>query len=120
MGHVLEQSVAESHQVVVEVAFRALARRLDGRAEEIPPALVEAIASAQGDRDEVLRQTEQVFQTDRPLELILFDTSRPPVIAGASAILKGLNAEIATSYRDFVIFSGGGEGMLLAPVGQGE
>ena len=104
MGHVFEQSVAESHQAVVEVASHALARRLDGRAEEIPPALVEAIASAQGDRGEVLRQTERIFQTDRPLELVLFDTdriadyvfesSRPPVIAGASAILKGLNAEI--------------------------
>jgi hypothetical protein len=115
---------------VAEVASRALARRMGDRAEEIPPALVEAIASSQGDRGEVLRQTERVFQTDRPLELVLFDTdriaeyvfesSRPPVIAGASAILKGLNAEIAKTYRDFVIFSGGGEGMLLVPAGEGE
>lgn len=91
---------------------------------------MDAIASGKGDRRAVLDETRRIFGTGKPLDLVLFDTdriasyvfesSRPPVITGASTILREINEHIAEAqYERFVIFSGGGEGMLLLPAGRG-
>jgi hypothetical protein len=127
----LEQTVEESRKVVADVALAALRRSLGERPAEIPSLLVDAIASGTGNRTSVLEATRQVFGTERPLDLILFDTdriaeyvfesSRPPVITGASTLLRELNRQIAEEkYLQAVVFSGGGEGLLLVPAGQGE
>lgn len=79
----------------------------------------------------MIRETTlRIFGTERPLELVLFDTdqigsyvfesSRPPVITGASTFLRELNEGIGKAYAGWVLFSGGGEGMLLVPSGMGE
>jgi hypothetical protein len=128
----LEQTVEESRTAVADVARAALAESLGGRAVEIPSALPDAIASGTGSQDEVRETTRRIFSTDRPLDLVLFDTdriasyvfesSRPPVITGASTLLRELNDQIAEKgrWRRSVIFSGGGEGLLLVPAGQGQ
>jgi CRISPR RNA silencing complex Cmr2 subunit-like protein len=130
-SHVLEQTIAESREAIAEVARGALLRSLNGRAAEIPAVLVDAMASGAGHRTSVLEATRKTFGTEKPLELVLFDTdriasyvfesSRPPVIAGASTLLRKLNETIARDkYPQAVIFSGGGEGLLLVPAGRGE
>jgi hypothetical protein len=127
---VLEQSIARSREAIAKIASLALAQAAKERNAGVPDSLVEAIVSGQGDRTALREETKRVFGTAEPLELVLFDTdsiaryvfesSRPPVITGASTILRDINRQIAEGrYRDFVIFSGGGEGMLLAPQGQG-
>ena len=126
----LEQTVEESRKAVVDVARAALAESLGGRAAEIPSALPDAIASGTGSQDEMRETTRRIFSTGKPLDLVLFDTdriasyvfesSRPPVITGASTLLRELNDRIAEDHRRFVIFSGGGEGMLLVSAGRGE
>jgi CRISPR RNA silencing complex Cmr2 subunit-like protein len=126
----LEQHLDQSREAVARISSAALARRMNGRREDIPAPLVEAIVSGQGNRTAILEETRRVLGTAAPLDLVLFDTdsiaryvfesSRPPVIAGASTILRDLNERIARGpYEDFVIFSGGGEGLLLAPAGLG-
>lgn len=94
-----------------------------------PQALVEAVALGKGDRETVLRVTREACGTDQPFDLVRFDTdrireyvyesSRPPVIAGASCILRELNEDISKAYPQWTLFSGGGEGLLLVPGGQG-
>jgi hypothetical protein len=126
----LEQTVEESRKAVADVAHAALAESLGERAAEIPSALPDAIASGTGNQDEIRETTQRIFSTDKPLDLVLFDTdriasyvfesSRPPVITGASTLLRELNDRIAEDHRRFVIFSGGGEGMLLVSAGRGE
>ena len=121
-----EPSIDDSRQALHEVVAAILARRMKG---DVPGRFIDAVLSGQGDRDSVRKEMERVFGTSTPLDLVLFDTdsiasyvfesSRPPVIAGASTILRDINDRIARDYRDFVIFSGGGEGMLLVPAGQG-
>ena len=128
--HALEQTVEESRKAIAGVAREALVESLDGRQAEIPSVLLEAIASGTGDQTAVREATQKIFGTEKPLELVLFDTdriasyvfesSRPPVITGASTLLRELNERIAKDHRRFVIFSGGGEGMLLVPAGRGE
>ena len=126
----LEQSVDQSRETVAKIAASCLAETITGNGQEVPEALVDAIASGQGDRQDLLATTRRLFETDKPLDLVLFDTdriasyvfesSRPPVITGASTILRELNKQIAEiQYERFVIFSGGGEGMLLVPAGRG-
>ncbi len=129
MRHAPEQLVSQSREAVAKIASLALSRQMDGHGSEVPQALVDAIVFAKGDRSEVLKETERVFETAQPLELVLFDTdsiasyvfesSRPPVITGASTILRDINDQIARDHQELVIFSGGGEGMLLVPAGQG-
>src|SRR5262245_24488516 len=101
----LEKTVEESRKAVAEVARAALAENLDGGAAEIPSPLLDAIASGTGDRAAVREATRKLCGTEKPLELVLFDTdriadyvfesSRPPVIAGASTLLRKLNDQIA-------------------------
>jgi hypothetical protein len=118
----------ESLDRVTRVTRGALEGAASGRA--VPPALVRALAEGQGTPSEVADLSRQLFGAGaKPLDLVLFDTdriasfvfesSRPPVLAGASKILRELNAGIAESYREQTIFSGGGEGLLLVPAGRG-
>lgn len=111
-----------------QVARDLLASRLGGP-ERVPQDLVEAVALGKGERETVLRATRETCGTDQPFDLVRFDTdrireyvyesSRPPVIAGASSILRELNEGIGKAYPEWTLFSGGGEGLLLAPGGQG-
>jgi hypothetical protein len=123
--------VSERQQVcedVAAVARRALVQASGGRA--VPAELVAAVAEGRGERASVAASCRGLGAAAAPpLDLVLFDTdriasyvfesSRPPVLAGASAILRGLNDEIGDEYRQEVIFSGGGEGLLLVPAGRG-
>jgi hypothetical protein len=128
---VLEQTVIDSRRAIADVAHAALTARLDGRETKVPSLLIEAVAAGAGDRGAVLEAARKTFATEKPLDLVLFDTdriasyvfesSRPPVIAGASALLRDLNHRIANQdHRRSVIFSGGGEGILLVAAGRGE
>ncbi len=125
----VEKHVDQSRGTVARIAGLALAQQMNGRDADVPRALVQAIASGTGDRAEVLEETLRSFGSDKPLELVLFDTdsiasyvfesSRPPVITGASTILRNLNSVIEDLYPRWTIFSGGGEGLLLVPSGTG-
>ncbi|HYU30779.1 MAG TPA: hypothetical protein VEW48_01330 [Thermoanaerobaculia bacterium] len=110
-------------------AARAALEQVAGRDAVVPQELAAAIAAGQGDRKAVEAATRRIFGDRRPLDLVLFDTDRiaeyvyesslPPVIAGASTILRDLNAEIARRYQSQTIFSGGGEGLILVECGRG-
>lgn len=112
-----------------EVVRSLLASRLGGP-DRVPQNLVDAMALGKGDRQSVLLATREIFGTDRPFDLVRFDTdrireyvyesSRPPVIAGASRILNKLNQGIRETYPQWTLFSGGGEGLLLVPGGKGQ
>jgi hypothetical protein len=96
---------------------------------EVPPLLVEAVVDGTGDRETVRTATLTAYGPEKPFDLVLFDTdriagyvfesSRPPVIAGASLLLRELNEQIGQDYGKWTIFSGGGEGLLLVPHGLG-
>ena len=111
-----------------EVARRALAASAGVSSESIPEGLSRAVATGQGDRMEVAGLTRSLgpevgfdlvrFDTDR-IASFVFESSRPPVIAGASKILRDLNAAIARDFSDWTLLSGGGEGLLLTPRGRG-
>ncbi|MFY9823112.1 MAG: hypothetical protein WAM82_17145 [Thermoanaerobaculia bacterium] len=113
---------------VEEIARQALAASAGVAPEAIHAELVRAVATSQGDRAEVARLTRSLgseagfdlvrFDTDR-IASFVFESSRPPVIAGASKILRALNSGIARVFADWTLLSGGGEGLLLAPRGQG-
>jgi hypothetical protein len=93
------------------------------------PQLIDAVVDGKGEREAVRRATRATFGDEKPFDLVLFDTdriagyvfesSRPPVIAGASLLLRELNEEIGRDYGKWTIFSGGGEGLLLVPRGLG-
>jgi hypothetical protein len=112
---------------VAAVARRALHQAAAGRA--IPPEHVRAIAAGEGNRSALLATSRSLYGEANPLDLVLFDTdriasyvfesSRPPVLAGGSRILYGLNRDIGSDHEHEVIFSGGGEGLLLVPAGRG-
>lgn len=112
-----------------EVVRSLLAARLGGP-DRVPQVLVDAVAFGKGDREAVRRATVAACGTDQPFDLVRFDTdriygyvyesSRPPVIAGASRILSDLNQRIHATYPYWTLFSGGGEGLLLAPQGKGD
>src|SRR5262249_10140094 len=59
-----------------------------------------------------------LFDTDRIADFV-FESSRPPVIAGASLLLRELNKQIGDDFGKWAVFSGGGEGLLLVPRGRG-
>lgn len=111
-----------------EVVQGLLASRLGGP-DRVPQALTDAVAFGKGDRESVRRATVQACGTDQPFDLVRFDTdrihdyvyesSRPPVIAGASRTLFELNRRVRATYPHWTLFSGGGEGLLLAPQGKG-
>jgi hypothetical protein len=98
---------------------------------EVPSFLLDAVVDGKGEREAVGKATREACGPDKPFDLVLFDTdriaeyvfesSRPPVIAGASLLLHELNKSISQDYDygKWAIFSGGGEGLLLAPHGQG-
>ncbi|HVR98797.1 MAG TPA: hypothetical protein VMW27_19420 [Thermoanaerobaculia bacterium] len=117
------------HRERVVLAARAAMGQVAGRVAAVPQELAAAIADGRGDRGAVEAACRRVFGERGPLDLVLFDTDRiteyvyesslPPVIAGASTILRELNAEIASRYQSQTIFSGGGEGLLLVERGRG-
>jgi hypothetical protein len=113
---------------VAQVARHGLLRASGGKA--IPRELVVAVAEGRGDPASIGAASRALFGGGAsPLELVLFDTDRiasyvfessgPPVLAGGSSILRGLNAKIADEFHQEVVFSGGGEGLLLVQGGRG-
>jgi hypothetical protein len=128
-----------ARQAVEEIARRALALSFEGKPESVPVELVKAVAKGEGDR----RQVRQLEPEGKPLALLRFDadriaefvfeSSRPPVVAGASAILRALNRLIGSGEADpttrqlgledpllarWVVYSGGGDGLLLVPASE--
>ncbi len=108
----------------------AAQRALDHAAgRPVPDELARAIAAGVGDRTRVAALSRDMFGAGaKPLALVLFDTDRiasyvfesirPPVLAGASKILHDLNQEAADEHPDEILYSGGGEGMLLVEAGR--
>ena len=125
----MTEDLASSRNRVTEVVRGVLASGFGGQPKNVPETLVSAVVDGRGDGDAVSCATRESFGDTSPMELVLFDTdqignyvfesSRPPVIAGASKILSTLNWKISQRYRKNVIFSGGGEGILLVPAGEG-
>ncbi|MDP9119884.1 MAG: hypothetical protein M3O15_00705 [Acidobacteriota bacterium] len=118
----------QSADHVAKVARRALQQAAGGR--PIPEELVRAVAQGTGDRSTLASRSRGLFDSlVKPLDLILFDTdriaayvfesSRPPILTAGSKILRDLNQGIADDFADEIIFSGGGEGLLLVPSGHG-
>jgi len=113
---------------VEEIARRALVVSAGVTPEKVPGGLPRAVATGRGDRAEVAGLARSLgseagfdlvrFDTDR-IASFVFESSRPPVIAGASKILRDLNSAIARDFADWTLLSGGGEGLLLAPRGHG-
>jgi hypothetical protein len=113
---------------VEEIACRALAASTGVALEKIPEILCRAVAKGEGDRSEVAGLAGKLgpeagfdlvrFDTDR-IASFVFESSRPPVLAGASKILRDLNRTIARDFAEWALLSGGGEGLLLAPRGRG-
>jgi hypothetical protein len=113
---------------VEEIARRALAAAAGVAPGKVPEKLSRAVATGEGDRAEIADLARALgpeasfdlvrFDTDR-IASFVFESSRPPVIAGASKILRDLNGAIARDFADWTLLSGGGEGLLLAPRGQG-
>jgi hypothetical protein len=117
-----------TQQTVEEVARRALAVSAGIALVDVPEELSRAVATGQGDRAGIAGLTRSLgpevgfdlvrFDTDR-IASFVFESSRPPVIAGASKILRVLNSATAQVFPDWTLLSGGGEGLLLAPRGRG-
>ncbi|MFL6261114.1 MAG: Cas10/Cmr2 second palm domain-containing protein [Thermoanaerobaculia bacterium] len=113
---------------VEEIARRALAASAGVAPEKVPERLSRAVATGEGDCEEIAGLARALgpeasfdlvrFDTDR-IAGFVFESSRPPVIAGASKILRDLNSAIARDFADWTLLSGGGEGLLLAPRGSG-
>jgi type IV secretory pathway TrbD component len=112
----------ESMGHVSAVARLALERAAGGR--KVPEEMSRAVAEGRGDRGRLAAVSRDLFGTAaKPLELVLFDTdriasyvfesSRPPVLAGGSKILRDLNEEMEDRHPGEILYSGGGEGMLL-------
>lgn len=118
-------------QSVIAIARAALTEAAGIAPDRVPDALVQAIATGRGNRPQVAVMAHSLgpdvgldlirFDTDR-IASFVFESSRPPVLAGASRILRELNAGIASDPQlgKWTLFSGGGEGLLLAPRGCGE
>src|SRR5436309_1287816 len=123
----MPEDLEGSRAHIAGIVQAILASRSPGRS--VPALLIDAVVEGKGVRDEV-RKAAEAYGPDKPFDLVLFDTdriagyvfesSRPPVIAGASKILRDLNEEIAAAYPAWAIFSGGGEGLLLVPHPAGE
>src|SRR5436305_1752192 len=74
-----------------------------GRGQAVPVSLIDAVVEGTGDPAAVARATREVYGGEKPFDLVLFDTdhiggyvfesSRPPVIAGASLLLRKLNQQ---------------------------
>ena len=124
----MPESQSDSRERVLAIARQAL-RQESGGGPGVIDLLARAIATGEGRRATVEAASRELFGDRRPLDLVLFDTdriaeyvfesSRPPVIAGASTLLREINAEVRRRYPDEVLFSGGGEGLLLARAGRG-
>ncbi len=112
-----------------EIARNALADSAGVPPGRVPTALVRAVVSGIGNREEIAAAARALgsgagcdlvrFDTDR-IASFVFESSRPPVLAGASKILRDLNAGIARDYVAWTLFSAGGEGLLLTPRGRGK
>jgi len=117
-----EKTRKEAAEGVEAIVAKALAPHFPGGA---PALLARAVATGEKDRDKLTRLQGDaaldlvMFDTDR-IGSFVFDTMRPPILAGGSKILNELNQEIERKYADFVVFSGGGEGLFLMPAGKGE
>lgn len=120
----------QSRRHLIQVATDALAAGFGG-ASSVPPELARVVALGTGKRPEVeeaLRRGN--WPHGHPLEMVRFDADQigdfvfesvlPPVIAGASSLLHDLNAGIEEEFGSQVVFSGGGEGLLIASAGKGE
>ncbi|MFN7963389.1 MAG: hypothetical protein U0002_19160 [Thermoanaerobaculia bacterium] len=117
------ESRAQSRERVEHVARRALEGAGQWQGTPLDRLKLEAIACGR-----VPGEQDREFASDasKPLALLRFDSdaiasfvyesSRPPVIAGASALLRKLNEDLADQFRDQTLFSGGGEGLLLLPL----
>lgn len=122
------ETLEESRRRVREAARRALVGASRGGA--LPESVLTAIADGRGERATVAATCRETLGERPVMDLVLFDTdrisdyvfesSRPPVMTGASTILRDLNNSIAAKYEHAVLYSGGGEGMLLLPAGAGE
>ena len=115
------ESPETSAERLMITAQRALERAAGRR---VPDEMAHAIARGEGDRTRLAAASRELFGAGaKPLELVLFDTDRiasyvfesirPPVLAGASKLLRDLNREIEINHPDEIVYSGGGEGMLL-------
>jgi hypothetical protein len=118
------QSSRQRIATIVRGIFEGL-----GEGRSVPPPLIDAVVDGRGDRAAVQRACRAAYGPEKPFNLVLFDTdriadyvfesSRPPVIAGASLLLRELNAQIGADFGKWAVFSGGGEGLLLVPRGRG-
>lgn len=116
----MKEDYQRSRQHVEEVVRKALGDRTSSE-------LIRAVVDGSGEREEIQRIEKSLGV--KPFDLVIFDTdqigdyvfesSRPPVICGASLILAGINRQIASKFGARTIFSGGGEGLLIAPPGSG-
>jgi hypothetical protein len=123
----MPESLQASRDHVARIVRDLLQGHFTGR--PVPFPLIDAVVDGKGDREAVRRVTREACGSGKPFDLVLFDTdriasyvfesSRPPVIAGASLLLRELNQDIGKDYGKWTIFSGGGEGLLLVPRGQG-
>ena len=110
---------SDSERAVGAVARHALAAGREGG--EVSPAAVDAVVFGTGDPAALAGAGSLelvLFDTDR-IGGFVFESSRLPVLAGASALLRRLQEEIAAELAPWVVFSRGGEGLLLAPPGRG-
>lgn len=125
------ESLVEARGSVAAVIRRALAQSLRLDIDAVPEELVLAIAEGRGDRERLTELLDSLGAEGSPrLELVridtdqisafVFESSRPPVIRGASEILRSLNQWIEKQLGEHTLFSGGGEALLVVPAGQGE
>jgi len=94
----------------------------DGSASSSVSDAVEAVVKGRGEASQLGQSAPfdaVLFDTDA-IGRWVFESSRPPVVEGASTILRELNGKIARHYEHRLVFSAGGEGLLLAPAGEGE
>jgi len=83
-----------SRDHVAEIVLRLLSGYFQGR--DVPSPLISAVVDGTGDPPVVQRLTREACGDDKPFDLVRFDTdqiagyvfesSRPPVIAGASPL----------------------------------
>lgn len=129
-NHSLQASLKRVRAVVRQALGQALQQAWGDGGETVPEALIKAVAAGRGGRGAVAAASRRLFGDQPPLELVVVDTdriggyvfesSRPPVLKGASMILANLNRKIEKDYGKQAIFSGGGEALLLVAAGKSE
>lgn len=120
----------QSRSHLIQAATTALAAGFGGTGS-VPPELARAVALGTGERPEVESALRGgTWPHEHPIEVVRFDADQigdfvfesvlPPVIAGASSLLHDLNAGIDKDFKSQVVYSGGGEGLLIVSAGEGE